>query len=82
MQVTSTQLNVNTQRDDLGELSRFFVLLGILLRTFFFLHHYKPNTHWEMKTLRVLLLSLVFVCIGSKVFADSLVINYSNSKKL
>ena len=30
MQVTSTQLNVNTQRDDLGELSRFFVLFVLL----------------------------------------------------
>ena len=35
-----------------------------------------------MKPLRVFLLSLVFLCIGSKVFADSLVINYSNNKKL
>ena len=31
MQVTSIQLNVNTKRYDLGELSRFFVLLGVLL---------------------------------------------------
>jgi hypothetical protein len=35
-----------------------------------------------MKFLRVFLLSLVFLCIGSKVFADSLVINYSNNKIL
>ena len=35
-----------------------------------------------MKLLKVFLLSLVFLCIGSKVFADSLVINYSNNKKL
>ena len=35
-----------------------------------------------MKLLRVFLFSLVFLCIGSKVFADSLVINYSNNKKL
>jgi hypothetical protein len=35
-----------------------------------------------MKLLRVFLLSLVFLCISSKVFADSLVINYSNNKKL
>jgi hypothetical protein len=35
-----------------------------------------------MKPLRVFLLSLVFICIGSKVFADSFVINYSNNKKL
>jgi hypothetical protein len=35
-----------------------------------------------MKPLRVFLLSLIFVCIGSKVFADSLVINYSNNKRL
>jgi S1-C subfamily serine protease len=34
MQVTSTQLNIKTKRDDSGELSRFFVLLGVLL--FFF----------------------------------------------
>ena len=31
MQVTSTQLNINTKRDDSCELSRFFVLLGVLL---------------------------------------------------
>jgi len=31
MQVTSTQLNIKTKRDDSGELSRFFVLLGVLL---------------------------------------------------
>ena len=31
MQVTSTQLNVKTKRDDSGELSRFFVLLSVLL---------------------------------------------------
>ena len=31
MQVTSTQLNVKTKRDDLGELSRFFVLFVLLL---------------------------------------------------
>ena len=31
MQVTSTQLNINTKRDDSGELSRFFVLLCVLL---------------------------------------------------
>ena len=31
MQITSTQLNVNTTRYNLGELSRFFVLLGVLL---------------------------------------------------
>jgi hypothetical protein len=36
----------------------------------------------EMKPLRVFLFSLVFLCIGSKVFADSLVINYSNNKRL
>ena len=35
-----------------------------------------------MKSLKVYLLSLVFLCIGSKVFADSLVINYSNNKRL
>jgi hypothetical protein len=35
-----------------------------------------------MKLLRVFLFSLVFLCIGSKLFADSLVINYSNNKKL
>jgi hypothetical protein len=31
MQVTSTQLNTKTKRDDSGELSRFFVLFGVLL---------------------------------------------------
>jgi S1-C subfamily serine protease len=31
MQVTSIQINVKTKRDDLGELSRFFVLLVVLL---------------------------------------------------
>ena len=35
-----------------------------------------------MKPLRFFLLSLVFLCIGSKVFADSFVINYSNNKRL
>ena len=63
MQVTSTQLNINTKRDNSGELSRFFCFR-------------------EMKLLRVFLLSLVFVCIGSKVFANSLVVNYSNNKRL
>ena len=31
MQITSTQLNINTKRDDSGELSRFFVLYVVLL---------------------------------------------------
>ncbi len=31
MQVTSTQLNIKTKRDDSGKLSCFFVLLGVLL---------------------------------------------------
>ena len=33
MQVTSTQLNVNTKRYDLGELSRFFVFREIKDKT-------------------------------------------------
>ena len=63
MQVTSTQLNIKSKREDSGELSLFHVC-------------------GALKSIRVFLLSLVFVCIGSNVFADSLVINYSNNKRL
>jgi hypothetical protein len=63
MQVTSTQLNIKSKREDSGELSLFHV-------------------YGALKSIRVFLLSLVFVCIGSNVFADSLVINYSNNKRL
>ena len=63
MQLTSTQLNIKSKREDSGELSLFHV-------------------YGALKSIRVFLLSLVFVCIGSNVFADSLVINYSNNKRL
>ena len=35
-----------------------------------------------MKSLRVFLFSLILLCIGSKAYSDSLVINYSNNKIL